>query len=203
MSPTLRRVAAVALLIFALYRLLASAASLQDWLLWHPVAMCIAFLGIMPEIVALGSRARAATSKTEKEAIVETHALLGFVCKITALIGHAAIYMYKADRGYPHLTTLHGQLGAASTAALLLQVVLGALQNPQFAFISPVARQRIRQAHALCSYVLLACVTAAMFLGWTGTRYAAVVFPDDEYTWARYAMAAAVPVAVTLAALRG
>lgn len=92
---------------------------------YHPMAMSVAFVVVMPEVIHAAHCVRRSRSMADRAARITTHMYLSLGVKTLALVGFIVIYTNKGNRGKPHLTTWHGRLGASTVVALAAQVVLG------------------------------------------------------------------------------
>ncbi len=174
------------------------------WFTWHPLLVVLAFVSILPEIIATAEKlehdTKIKSNKALKEDVIQTHAIWGFVCKLVALLGIVAVYVYKEEKGYPHFQTIHGQLGLTTGLILLFQVALGVLQNEGIFGFSAVTRNTIKKIHKVFSFILTLVVTGTFWYGFQTNYFLKSVLKDDpNLIWVSYLFGLCVPIAVATA----
>jgi len=154
-----RRFVTTALVVFvALF--LYGAGHPNDWMRYHPHFMCIAFMGIMPDLVYRGKSVKRCRSMSDRNATIRLHLITGLLMKIVGVTGLVMAYMSKGDLK-PHFATLHGQFGLFAIALLLIQTLLGGCLIYR---IGPYVT--LRKVHTNISFILLVVATTALLLGW-------------------------------------
>jgi hypothetical protein len=150
-----------------------------DIFFYHPTAMAIACVGLLPELLALAMQAKRAKSINERNETFQTHVLVSTACKIFALVGYAAIFKSKIERGKSHFTTWHGKVGLLAFLTLIVQVSVGIAIFFTSLPVSMNQRMLLKKIHRYAGSLLGGLFGVAFGLGFA-SNYAQRLFPSGE-----------------------
>jgi hypothetical protein len=151
----------------------------SDVFLYHPTAMAVAWIGIAPEIVAMGRGARKVRNFAARQQALAVHGYVAYALKVLSLVGFIAIWMSKRQRNKPHFATWHGKLGLLTMIGLAVQVLsgtllyLGAGRSPRpKPWLTPVRAGNLRRLHRLAAIAAVAASALCLVLGLGYSHYA-------------------------------
>lgn len=192
---TVRRIATVVIVTVLLYSY--QGLYVTDLFPYHPLAMTLAFVAVLPEVVYASSLVKRSKTMADRSDLTMRHILLALLLKTLTLIGFCVIYINKAIRHKVHFKTWHGKLGLLVMLVLIAQVVVGLLLY--WRLPSPNALPTLRKAHSWLSLTFGAVSSMTMLLGIGASFFSANVITVDA---ARWVLAASTLVFILLVCLK-
>jgi cytochrome b-561 domain-containing protein 2 len=165
----------------------------SDIFQYHPMAMTLSCMCVLPEVVHQANNFRRCRSVSDRASTTDRHTVSALAMKTLTLVGFAAIEISKFQRKKQHFTTWHGLLGLLTVLTLTLQILVGVLYRyrlgpsqriPNFFII-------LRKAHKWFGLILVALVASTMFLGFQ-SHFAMRVLPGSSWRLVGGALTAAV-----------
>lgn len=134
----------------------ATAKGKWDWFSWHPLSMVIGFVTLSGNAILL--------KKIGGYDNTKMHGNLMFLASVLAGFGWYVIYSIKEMKNKPHLTSIHGKLGAVALLGYTGLVMVGALAlNPDFGIMK--TNKLVRLVHKWSGRACTAVAWTACVLG--------------------------------------
>ncbi|CAF0796281.1 unnamed protein product [Brachionus calyciflorus] len=132
---------------------------------WHPFLMTLGYVGFLFQAILVFSRESSLFATIKHKNKITLHWIFNTLGLFSILLGYAAIYYNKEERGKPHLKTWHGILGIATIVYTIVQFVAGHNLTIFNSFVRKfVSYQSLSMYHATSGTFLyvLACLSISL-----------------------------------------